>query len=162
MPELRVLVGIPGSGKSTVCAAWLARDEIDCVVASDSMRAELTGAEDDFSRDHEMWPQLQARVLSQLRAGRRVAQDSTNLTATTRRGLLSAASSCGITPIAYRLDVPFEEAHRRNQARTRVVPTQVMLAFHTNFLEECSHDQLEAEGFRVITLSALPADPRLE
>ena len=104
-PELVVVVGLQGSGKSTLVRRTLAADHV--VV----------------SKDH--WPrarrreQRQLRVVEEhLRAGRSVVVDGTNASAERRAGLVALARELGVPVRAVHVDTPFAVCERRNAART--------------------------------------------
>jgi predicted kinase len=104
-PELVVVVGLPGSGKTTLVGALLAEGRV--VV----------------SKDH--WPHARRRDQRQLRvveehlaAGRSVVVDNTNASVERRAALLALAHRLGVPARAVFVDTPFEVCARRNQART--------------------------------------------
>lgn len=148
MPEFRVCIGIPASGKSTAAARW-AEEEGFIIVASDDLRLELTGSMEDFTKEHEVWSRAALKVAYALAHECDVALDATSLIPEYRKLWVDIAASNGIVPIAYRFPVPFEEARARNEARERVVPEFVMDQMIDNWNAYCSVDQLLKEGFRV-------------
>jgi predicted kinase len=104
-PELVVMVGLQGSGKSTFVGRRLAGDHV--VV----------------SKDH--WPharrreQRQLRLVEEhLRAGRSVVVDNTNASIERRAGLVALAHRLGVPVRAIYLDTPFEVCALRNAGRT--------------------------------------------
>jgi predicted kinase len=129
---LIVLVGIPGSGKSTWCRQFCA----DCpryrVVSTDHIRATLYGDE-AIQGD---WPQIWARVLQEWQWGYKeiaagnldgLIYDATNARRRDRRAAIAVARQLGFAPIAiYWFDVPLALALARNQVRSRQVPTEVI------------------------------------
>lgn len=77
-PSLHVMVGFPGSGKSTY-AKKLAEQLGADIVSPDAIRAELWGDESVQGPWSEIEPILHDRLGSALRGGRHVIMDATNL-----------------------------------------------------------------------------------
>jgi predicted kinase len=103
-PELAVLVGLPGSGKSTFFRERLAATHEH--VSKDLMRSVRRRGE------------RQAALVEQaLRAGRSVAVDNTNPARADRAPLIAAARAHGARVVAYLLLTPAREALARNRTR---------------------------------------------
>jgi len=104
MVELAILVGLPGSGKTSFYRARLAATH--ALVSKDL----LGRAADKGRRQLEL-------VQRELRAGRSVAVDNTNPRATDRAPLVAAGRQAGARVVAYALDTPVGEALARNRGR---------------------------------------------
>jgi len=88
---LNMLVGISGSGKSTY-AKLLEKDGF-IVLSSDAIRLELYGDESDQSHNEQVFAELHKRILANLKAGKRVCYDATNLSAKRRTAFLKMLES---------------------------------------------------------------------
>lgn len=154
-PWVLVLVGPSGSGKSTFAKTLVERGVVDAgaVIATDEIRAELCGDASDQSRNDEVFALRHQRLLDRLSAGLPVVVDATNLDPS-RGDVVAAAGLHHAVVVAVRFAVPLAECHRRNAARSRVVPAGVLDRQYQR-AERISAETLRAEGVRaVIEVSA--------
>lgn len=86
-----MMTGLPGSGKS-----WYAENELPNTVihSSDAIRDELLGDVSDQNHQELVFQTLHDRVLSDLRAGKDVVYDATNISYKRRMGFLHQCLSC--------------------------------------------------------------------
>ncbi len=134
--SLLILVGIPGSGKSTWARDFVLAQPRYRIVSTDATRAALYGDE-AIQGD---WGQIWQRVLTDWREGigaiRRgeldgVVYDATNTRRKNRRGAIASARDLGFTAITLVwFDLPLSLALGRNRGRSREVPTDVIAAMH--------------------------------
>ncbi|WP_017297076.1 AAA family ATPase [Nodosilinea nodulosa] len=133
---LLLLVGIPGSGKSTWAREFVAAHPRYRTVSTDAIRAELYGNE-AVQGD---WRQIWRRVMTQWRQGveaigrgnlEGVIYDATNARRRQRRAAIAAARQIGFTPITVVwFDLPLSLALERNGRRSRQVPMAIVAAMH--------------------------------
>jgi len=120
--RLYVLVGLPGSGKST----WLARQGKPAL-SSDELRGLLTGDESDQGNNRLIFAQLRELVRARLVSGcEETWVDSTALTRAERRCWIRLAELHGCAVEAVYFDTPAEVCRARNRARKRHVPDEAM------------------------------------
>jgi predicted kinase len=113
-----VLVGLPGSGKST----HLKRIGVDGL-SSDSIRKWLADDETDQTIHDRVFETLRYLLRQRLMLGRPVTYiDATNLTVADRAPYLGIGRSYGCEVEALFFDVPLEVCRERNAQRHRVVP----------------------------------------
>lgn len=134
-----VMVGLPGSGKSTYVAE-LEKDGY-IVHASDRVRAEM-GDETDQEHNGEVFDILYKRVKDDLSVGKNVVLDCTNLRRKNRRHLLRMLERIPCYKKCVIAATPFEECICNNAGRERQVPEFVLWKMLCNFQMPTT-----AEGF---------------
>ena len=126
IPSLILLVGIPGSGKSTYAKNYIS----DCTkntihLSSDSIRAELYGDESIQGNPADVFSLMQKRAVDALNNGHDVIYDATNITRKDR------ASIIGICPKIAKIEchiiwAPIETCIERDSKRERTVGKEVI------------------------------------
>ena len=129
-PTFIMLVGIPGSGKSTY-AKWLLNKNTK-LFSSDAIRKELWGDENTQQEHFKVFSLMQERTLEALKNGYNVIYDATNLTRKSRRGVLS------VLPAYIRKEcvivwAPVEACIARDAERERVVGQEVIMTMLKRF-----------------------------
>ena len=124
-PVFVMMVGLPGSGKSTRAREAAARLSA-VLVSSDSIREELYGAESIQGDAKEVFRIFNRRIADALRKGRSCIADATNIAANSRMELLRQLKGIPCKKVCCFVDVPPEECKRRNALRSRVVEEEVI------------------------------------
>jgi protein phosphatase len=139
-----LLIGLPGSGKST----WLAAQRIR-PLSSDHLRELLADDINEQRFQVEIFAALRYLLRIRLDLGRAVTYiDATNLVREQRRPFLEIAAERGCSAEAVFFAVSLEVCQRRNVSRERRVPHDVMLKM-AEALEPPSFE----EGFgRILTI----------
>ena len=120
-PKIVLLVGLPGSGKST----WASGKK--GVLSSDALRELLADDPDNQTIHARVFRVLRDLLKQRLELNRPVTYiDATNLTPKSRRDYIKLADrfDCEIEAVFF--DVPAEECMRRNRGRQRIVPDEVI------------------------------------
>lgn len=144
---LLLTIGLPGSGKSALIhKLGLPRPDV-AVIAPDRIRWELFGVTFDPAVEPDVWTVVRAAVRGNLRRGRSVVLDATNLTRAQRSGWLRMARRYGHPVVGVYFDLPLDRVLKQNRQRDPawVVP-EAAIAEMARLLEPPS----EGEGFQVV------------
>ncbi len=139
-----MLVGLPGSGKST----WAAREGLP-TLSSDAMRATLADDVSDQTIHARVFSSLRYLLRQRLALGRPVTcVDATHLTPRERRPYLRLPG-CRVEAVYF--DTPVADCLARNRQRDRVVPPEAIERMAARLVKPT-----KSEGFwRVRTVRAL-------
>lgn len=130
MPELVMMVGLPGSGKSTY-AEKLKKEGV-IIHSSDAIREEL-GDVNDQSNNEEVFKILHKRIKDDLRDGKSVAYDATNLNRKRRVAFLRELQNIPCEKVCVLIATPFKECLLQNLERERTVPREVLDRMYKSF-----------------------------
>lgn len=142
-PKVILLVGLPGSGKSTWADARLLP-----VISSDGLRQLLLDDIESQSANTTIFRILRMLLVTRLKLGRpATCVDATNLTRKERRPYCLLAQMHGADIEAVFFDVPPAICVERNRARSRKVPEEIMARMVAKL-----QPPEEAEGFSLVSV----------
>ena len=143
-----VLVGLPGSGKSTYLERMGVRG-----LSSDIIRGLLADDERDQTIHERVFQTIRYLLRQRLAIERPVTYiDATNLRPEERRPYLEIGQQFGCDVEAIFFDVPLAVCRERNAARDRVVPEDAMRNMAAKLAPPA-----EDEGFTSVTVVSSPA-----
>ena len=150
MAKIIIMVGCPGSGKSTEAKKiWTANPEFK-YLSSDALRAELGTGEDDQSVTPLVFSTLRRRLEHCLRRNESVIIDATNLSVKDRKIYVEIAKNFNVEIEAYVLVQPksilLERTKKRGEGGGRNVPEHII----DRMLQKCVAPTM-TEGFSKIT-----------
>ena len=138
-PTLTVMVGLSGSGKSTIAKTELA-DENTVIVSSDAIREELCDAVEDQSKNGEVFQLFHDRIRRALENKHDVIADATNITMKSRRAIMATVHGLDIFKRCYIVPKPLKQCLIDNKHREHPVPDEVLhkqrMRFQVPFMEE--------------------------
>ena len=134
--SLILLIGLPGSGKSSLAQQLLAEDSQSPLISTDAIRSQLFGDEAIQGAWLLVWREVQrqfqqAVVQISCAAARRAIYDATNTQRRHRREVIALARATGFTHVTgLWLNTPVWLCLARNRRRDRLVPEDVIFRMH--------------------------------
>lgn len=133
--KLLVIMGLPASGKSTLCERLEARGAIR--VNRDEIRKRLYGDAGTFGDSKQVNREYYNDLRAALATGKPVLSDNVNITTLHRNGTLKAAAEAGYTDTTIVwVDVPLAIAIERNRKRDRHVPEEAIADMEAQLRKE--------------------------
>lgn len=139
MKRLLVMIGLPGSGKSTVASQIKANDATDktLIVSTDAIRGELYGSESEQGDPNKVFSIAKTRMIDALNGNYdTVIFDATNLRKKYRIPFIKEMRQKVNTEfeiVAFWVAVPYQECLRRDKGRSRKVGEFVIRRMYLNF-----------------------------
>lgn len=115
MPELNIMIGIPGSGKSSYACKYLLNDKT-VYLSSDNIRKEMFGFEDQ-THNQQVFDRMRRETINALDSNFNVIYDATNISEKRRKNIIRLAKEKGAIVNAYLLCTPISVVLERNITR---------------------------------------------
>ena len=147
MNTVYILIGVPGSGKSTWAQQRFADTSSCIIISTDAIRGEIIGDPGSQDRNNEVFEIAYDRLRCTVHRGQDVCFDATNITQESRKRIMNIAkeSNPGVVFVAVTFPITIEEAINRQKLRDRKVPSEVIESFAKRY----EHPSIE-EGFTFI------------
>ena len=127
-----MMIGIPGSGKSQE-AEIIAKEHNAVIHASDRLREELFRDVNHMGDNGFLFNELHKRIQRDLKAGKNVIYDATNINSKKRISFLKSLKDIPCEKIAILIMTPYEQCLKNNAERERSIPESVIEKMYTNF-----------------------------
>lgn len=125
-PILILLIGLPGSGKTTYAEKYISEHHSNIIhLSSDKIRAELWGNEATQGDNNEVFSLMQSRAIETLNNGQSVVYDATSITRKDRSYIISQCPKFAKIE-THIIWAPIETCIERDAARERTVGKEVI------------------------------------
>jgi len=125
MNKFIMMCGLPASGKSLI-AEQISLKENAVIHSSDSLRKELYGDINLQDKNGELFAELHNRIKRDLKEGKNVIYDATNLNYKKRKGFLEELKKIDVHKQCIFVATPYEKCIDQNNIRERKVPEYVI------------------------------------
>jgi len=161
LPELVMLIGIPGSGKST----WISKVNKNnkyMVVSPDDIRRELTGDVSDQSQNAKVWFETKRRVKEALNNGQDVMLDAVMSSSKNRKDFIEDLPPAQLKAKVFYVDPEVSKERISKDIESGKdranVPPEIVDKMHAELMAKVKLldggildvSQLEDEGFEII------------
>lgn len=155
MKELILMMGIPGSGKSTYLKAVVSSTMGEVVISRDKIRfSMIDGKENYFSKENEVFNEYIRQIQSALDNPKinRVYADATQLTEKSRYKVLNKLNLNGVSVKICWKNPPLELALERNKQRTpiEVVPENIIKKMYRSIQDPRKDTKYKYKEVRLI------------
>lgn len=125
-PTLWVMVGLSGSGKSSVAKEIAENNPNTIIVSLDNIGEELTGDYGNQENNEEVCKVFRKRIREALENNMNVIADEKNITMRSRRAIIENIKGIECRKIVYLIPKPFEQCKIDNLNRQHPVPKEVL------------------------------------
>ncbi|AQQ52516.1 AAA family ATPase [Planococcus lenghuensis] len=125
MTNLQMLIGLPGSGKSTYAENFLASNSGWLHISSDRIARSRFGADEEIDY-REVFEEMYQQTAAALAAGHHVLYDATNLASTRRRSFLNRIGRPNAEAVVLRTSYSLLKERNRNRDSRERVPDHVL------------------------------------
>ncbi|MEC4815359.1 MAG: AAA family ATPase [Scytonema sp. PMC 1069.18] len=131
MTQLLLLIGLPGSGKSTIALQLLKECPQILLISTDAIRGQLFGNEAIQGSWLRVWREVRRQFQQAVTAGHTAIYDATNAQRRQRREVIAVAREVGFTHITgIWVNTPVWMCLARNKKRERQVPEEVIFRMY--------------------------------
>lgn len=139
---LNILIGLPGSGKTTYAKECIDKNSNAIHISSDSIRKELYGDESIKGNNEEVFSLMETRTIETLKNEKDVYYDATNMTRKDRAHIISVCKDYEIRAVV--VWSTYETCVERDKNRNRTVGEDVikrmMKRFQAPYYDEGIND----------------------
>jgi len=139
LPVMYMLVGLPGSGKSTY-AKIIAKKSNSVIYSSDAIREELYGSEEIQGDSQTVFQMLHSCIKDELRNNVNVIYDACNISYKRRMGFLQELKKIPCYKVCIFIAAPYCECIKNNENRERCVPVSVIDRMYKHFDVPCEYE----------------------
>lgn len=137
---LWIMVGLSGSGKSSVSKQIAEENPNTVIISLNSIREELTGKAEDQTKNEEIFKIFHDRIRENLENKKNVIADATNITMRSRRVIIENVKGVDCHKIVYLITKPFRQCKIENLNKQHPVPEEMLNGqlnkFQIPFMEE--------------------------
>ncbi|QHG16243.1 AAA family ATPase [Nostoc sp. ATCC 53789] len=131
MTKLFLLIGLPGSGKSTFAKQLMTECPQMPLISTDGIRGQLFGSQALQGPWLLIWQEVERQFRQAISTANTAIFDATNAQRRHRREVIALARELGFTQImGIWVDTPVWLCLARNKRRSRQVPEEIILRMH--------------------------------